>query len=275
MFRSAIFSLVFSCLTLSSLEASELTKTLIQFGQQLEQYHFSKDNSYHNELNHVEVTHVSGIGAIFTLQYRQPLQIWQANHPEKAKKNVNHSPKLNEQQINKQFNELRIKAKNLSHQAYSIERQIKSMKKSVDQLSGEQKSKRQEQIALLEKELELLDNEKSLLKPKYEHAQALSEQLKNTVNVEQTSSYEPSYIRDIQNFIVNKLCQSTTMEDILTTNDKLVFNFKQVGKEQRLAEDLTHFQDLNMTIDLTQMSQCISGERSIAEIKNTLKRSYF
>ena len=275
MFRSAILFLVLLFLTFSNLQASELTKTLTQFAQQLEQYHFSKDNTYHNELNRVEVTHVSGVGAIFTFQYRQPLEVWLANHPQKVQAVVNQSPKLDEQKIKKQFNELRITAKNLSHQAYSIERQIKSMKKSVEQLTGEQKAKRQEQIALLEKELELIDNEKSLLKPKYDHAQALTEQLNNSASSDETHSYEHDYITDIENFIVNSLCQSPKVEDVLANNDKLVFNFKQVGKEQRLEEDLTHFQDLNITLEVKQVSECILGQLSTTELKNSLKNSYF
>ncbi|WP_448563419.1 hypothetical protein [Thalassotalea ganghwensis] len=242
---------------------------------QLEQYHFSQNNRYHNELNNTDVTYVNGIGAIFSFDYRQPLQLWQANQPATVVEKQPLTPELNNEKVKQQFNALRVQAKNLSHQAFSTERKIKSIKKSLKQLSGEQRIKREEQIALLEKELLLIENEKRLLKPKYDHAQALAEKAKTTTLPNEALAMTNNYIEDIESFIVNKLCDASDLASLLKLDDKIVFILKGAGQEQTLNEGFTHFQDINLTISLKSVLACQQDEISISELINSVTTDYF
>lgn len=275
MFRFSIITFLLIALSPFNVLANNLTLSLKQFSQKLEQYHFSKENSFHDELNQISVSYVKGVGAIFTFQYRQPLQVWQAIQQPKPQPAKHFSPIIDPQKAQAEFNELRVQAKNLSHQVFSLERQLSSMKKSLEQLHDEQKQKRQEKIIVLEKELELLSNEKALLKPKYAHAEKLAKQSTATNYDDKSLSNQASYLDDIEQFIVDYSCKQADLVELAQPLDKLLFIFTATGSEQRLSDEISHFQDINLTLNITDINACNNGEISQAELKNTLVKGYF
>ncbi|MEW6983180.1 hypothetical protein AAD001_11075 [Colwelliaceae bacterium 6471] len=209
------------------------------------------------EIVDISFGYVQGVGAYFHLIPQLPLQKWLADQ---ATSNTELTLTENNNALppkSANFTELRQLAKALSHQAYALERKIKSMKKGIPELSKEKKDEVTAHIIEAEQELSEVNTQKEKLKPQYERA-------KQRVSTNNSNTNMNDHIADFEQKLTSQLCQAPTLMPYFAEAESITFVLKQWG----IQVD-EHYQDISYNFSPHDISQCINGEISPQDLLNT------
>jgi|GEM_PF-1876731 len=218
-------------------------------------------------LTGIDINYMAGVGAFFSLEYSQPLEYWleEQGTPEPLRLQNGNIDQISPENATREYNRLRVLAKELSHQGYSLERKIKSMSKNLDSLTEQQKLEVQNHIQQAEKQLALIESKKKQLQPKYKS-------FKQQAMTPDTEAAPPAnnYFDMFEQIISQELCHATQLATLLRAQDSFVVTLKQTGPLSN-----GRYQDTNYIFKVENINSCIEQEISASTLIQQTNRHYF
>lgn len=240
-------------------ELSQLQKTVVSS-------HGTQIQYFSPALNELNFSYMANIGAIYTINYVQPLAYWlkQQRSNNVSLRGDNYVAEISPEQAKQDFDKIRTQAKELSHQIYSLERKIKSMQKSIQALEVDEQVAMKNQIKQAQQQLLSLTSQKSALKAPYEQSkQRLS-------YIPAISSNPEQYLRFFEQEISKQLCHLSDLVYLLPAKERLTFILKQTGP---LKDD--RYQDTNYNFKMENLRACNEQKISQQALIQGATKHYF
>jgi len=252
-----------------------LSADLSQTKQQAQRVSEELNHSYHGQIgiegfkvNAVKHQFIFGHGIVLSvstnidelvLQKKSPLPVMikQDQHQTLTSKS------LEGKEAKQTLNELRLQARNIAHQEFSLQKQINSMQaQSLQSQSEQQKDTIDQKIRANQ------DKMKNLITEKRQVSKAIDDYSKM---VEESSARSVKVSRDkIYTTLVkqsyHKLCNDLSFVSQLAENEQLTLVFKGLGDAEA-----TGYKDRVINIDKDILTQCNNGNVSAEQ---ALKQSY-
>jgi len=211
-------------------------------------------NSFNNEpsqllqIDKIDFSFAWHQGAQFQVYLMQPLHLWlsQLESDHKNSQNINYVERENNTRDKQNFDQIKLKAKELSHHAYSLERKIKSMKKHQLPLSGEEKQNLEQKIIAYQYELNTLKTQKQILKPQYTLAKQAAKI--SAVNIE---NEKKNFFSNMEKQIADTICHSKNLGVLLLEKEGVSFTIKQAAEKSK-----TRYQDVVYSFDMNTIAAC-------------------
>lgn len=186
-----------------------------------------KHSSDHfSEVKNISFNFAWNQGVQYQINLKQPLNLWLTNQKQQKqnKQTVNYVEKHNYPREQQRFNKIKREAKELSHQAYSLERKINSMEKYKESLTPEEKIALAQRIENTRKELAELTLKKQNIKPRYEQAKHGLSSSKKQGDIKPTIFFNP-----FEKNISALICESDKLASLLLETESISFIVKASG----------------------------------------------
>ena len=241
-------------------------RELSQLKKEVHLFHGAKTQHSSPALLEPNFSYMAGMGAIFTLNYAQPLTYWLKQQSNLSLPQDNYVAQISPERAKQDFDKIRTQAKELSHQAYSLERKIKSMQRSIQALEVTKQVAMQNLVEEAQQQLLSLKSQKSTLKLQYEQ----SKQRLSNIS-ESTSGGEPKhYFRFFEKKISHQLCHLPDIDFSLPIKESLTFILKQTGP---LIDG--RYQDTNYNFKMENVRACYDQKINPQALIQGASKHYF
>ncbi len=267
-----------SCLLLSiSAQANNVQQSLHRTFRELSANIIDMQQTYQNQhstlINGVDYHYIKNIGGVFVIDYTLPLNQWFTNSAlssngiitdtaNSAQNNTQNNAQ--NKQAKDEFTQLRVQAKHLSHQIYSIERKLTSLNNSL--ASTEDRATLEKMISDNQAQLKQLKVQKQQLKPRYEQAQKAVQQTNNSNNG------SLKYQQDFEQLLFRQVCQNNTLLSAVTkqANESLSFVLKHAGEQSEFG-----YQDIVYQLSANLLAACTDQALEEKDFINQLNNQRF
>jgi len=247
--KTLLFFILSIAICFSSLarDLPAIHKALLSVEKQLSNGINSESNTL-LEINKIDFSFAWHQGAQFQIHLTQPLHLWlsQLESNQQNLQNINYVESENNPRDKQSFDQIKLKAKELSHHVYSLERKIKSMNKHKLSLSGEEKLNLEQKIIAYQYELNTLKTQKKILKPQYTLAKKAAKT--SGINLE---NEKLNFFSHFEELIADTMCHSESLTELLLERERVSFTLKQAAELNQ-----GRYQDVVYSFDINAISAC-------------------
>ena len=200
--------------------------------------------------------YINEIGVLFIVDFSSTLTSWY------SQQNGTMPNSEAVEQAKKSFSDIRLSAKHMAHQIYSIERQLSRLNK-VDKATLSQETI--EKAASMKEKLLTLKQQKQQLNTEYHQSQT---NYHHVVNKERASAFNSS----LEHSLFEQVCLSKPFTDWFVDNNGIAVSIvlKDAGQESEVGKI-----DVNLHLGGDTVAKCQQSEVTKAEFIKRIQYSYF
>jgi len=257
-FTAPVFSADLTMIKSQAESVSNQLTQLYQANSTIEDFHI-------DDISH---QYLYNYGLVFTIETNinellTQTKVQKSYHQQQNSHNDHGDIHLSNAEPSDELTQLHLAARNLAHQEYSLQKQIKSMQKKSLQSDDVTKSAIDKKIRVDQ------DKMKQLIKEKSAVSQQISDhKLKDSANSPSTSPLSRSQLyKTMLKQTYQLLCDDQDLHHELSDNEQLSVIFKDLGENDDLG-----FQDNVVSIDKATMMQCNNNEITQQQAVNASKK---
>lgn len=250
--RSIAILLCLLSTTVNANSLSPLQKELSNSQQQLQKQLEQAPLNIANNIRNVDFSYIQNMGVILQIDLHQPLVDWLTEEASKNQDIQIETVEKPDPLAKQQFDQVRLTAKNLSHQIYSLEKQLElyttNSKTNTPSVSQFELSKQEQTVNDIKQQLADLEQEKAIVNAQYK--QLAQQKLTSTSQEKEIST---SLFQDyLISLLPTLICENESLLSKLSKLDSINIIAKHSASKRE-----NRYQDLVISIPNFALNACL------------------